>query len=152
MTDIKKIGTGFGIFITAIFVNLLGYVVLDALFPVVNATGDTNAIGNTWEGTFWFVLIIIWILGIFVLPAIFYYQGITEEDETPKIAKGALGILTFLIGMIASVKLWFIATAISNILQNYTTILVIIFWIGLLFNWAACVLVAPYYMVADARQ
>lgn len=152
MTDIKKIATGFGIFIIAIFVSLLGYVVLDALFPIVNAAGDSNAIGDGWEGTFWFVLIIIWIVGIFVLPGTFYYQGITEQDDIPKVIKGAMGILVFTIGMIASVKLWFMATAISDILSNYTAILVILFWIGLLFNWATCILVAPYYMVADARQ
>lgn len=152
MADILKIGKGFATFIGGIFLSLLGYVILNAIFPIVNATGDANAIGNGWEGMFWFILIIIWIAGIFVLPAIFYYQGITEEDDIPPPAKGAIGILIFIFGMIATVKLWFMATAISEILSNYTTILVIVFWIGLLFNWATCVLIAPYYLVADARK
>lgn len=152
MTNIAEIGKGFGIFVIAVFISLLGYVVLNAIFPVVNDATDTNAIGDGWEGTFWFVLIIIWIAGIFVLPGAQYYKGITEEDDIPKVVKGALGVLMFLIGMIITIKLWFMATAIADILSSHTQILTIVYWMGLLFNWATCILITPYYMIADARR
>lgn len=152
MTNMKKVFSGFGIFLIAIFATSIGYQMMSAVFDITNEATDTNRIGDTIEGIFWFVLIIAWIMGVFVIPAILYHQGLTEQtqDEIPKIGKAILAILIFIFSIILTTKAWYMTTTITSIMD--TDIQIIIFWLGLLFNWLAITIITPYYLITDARQ
>lgn len=154
MTDLKKVFSGFGIFLLAVFATSIGYQMLSATYDVVNSPTDPNnaAIGDTLEGIFWFVLIAAWIVGVFIIPAIMYHEGLTQPSPTeiPKIAKGALGILIFIFGILITTQAWYMTTTITNIMD--TPLQKIIFWLGLLFNWTALIIITPYYLIADARS
>lgn len=42
----------------------------------------------------------------------------------------------------------------TSVIQSFmeSTLQIILFWLALIMNWATVVLIAPYYMIADARN
>lgn len=150
MTNLLKIGKGFALFLICILATSLFYTMFTVIFESVNDPTDTAAVGDTIEGIFWFIIIIVWILGTLVLPAALYYEGITEKDELNPVVKGSIGVLLFIFGMLLTIKAYYLTTVIQSFMDS--TIQIILFWLALIMNWATIVLIAPYYMIADARN
>lgn len=140
MVDFKQVIKGLLIFVLGYFLTITSYYIVP---PILNSIPYTDQLGLTW-----FVMIVTWVLGLIIIPAITITKGIQTQEATTTGFQGmALAALFFLFMLILTYVGWFWIEALSGVLEvsdpTATMIMQGVFYIGLFINWILGVVIAP---------
>jgi hypothetical protein len=152
MVNITKIVQGVGLFlgfyIAAIILNLISPLILNTLTVMTaNYFDSTGLMQMAWT-----TIIMIWTIGITIIPSAFIIQGIqeTEEGETNAILNVAFAIGIVIFSLIFTLKGWFMFEALAAATTN--VLITGLFWIGLALIWIEITIITPIFIVMDALK
>lgn len=128
------------------------------MFPPLIDVGEgiftTFSITDTSiQGIAWLLIIILYIFLALIIPINLIYEGITSpnpKDVSP-FMMSILSISMFVIGILLTIKGWYIIEAFTGYLDG-DVLLLSIFWTGLIASWILNVIIAPITTLIQTQQ
>lgn len=154
MANVREIVRGqFFFFIAFMYILIMSYMA-EPLIDVGEGLFSTFGIVNTdIQAISWLIIIVFYIFLGIIIPGNMIYQGISEPKD-PKISPfmySIMGISMFFIGLLLTIKGWYIIQAIADTLTG-NDLLIAIYWTGLIISWILCNIIAPVIIVLQAQQ
>lgn len=143
MTNLITVTKGASSFFVGYLISIISYYVAPTMLELYTNT--------THEGIMWFGLILVWIIGMIVVPAGWIVQGLREDKEEERSLFGvASGVVYFVIAILLTVLGWFMISALNSMITE--NLFKAIFWVGLLTTWALTVIVAPATKIINSSK
>ena len=142
MVDYKAVVKGeiaflIGVFIIMIFGRVMPPLI-EVLSPIFSAADDIA----------WFLVVVVYILIGFIIPAGFFYKGITTKEENPnKFISVFMGIFFFMFNIILVSQAWYM---VDTLVQNLSGFGLAVFWIGFVGTFVMATIVTPIYGIISA--
>jgi hypothetical protein len=130
-------------FFGAYMVSLTLYFLMPPLVAALTSSAEMQGLADL-------ALIMIWILGLIVVPSAMVVQGLRDTDDTNGSILGiASGVLFFVFGVLLTVFGWFMMVGLGSVVEG---MLAGIFWVGLVLVWVLTVVVTPIMQIMDSSK
>lgn len=148
MVDYKQIVKGQLFF----FAGILYMLVISYIAPTLIEIGQSLFDNDDVTGISWLIIIFAYVIITIGLPAHFTWKGLTDNKEgTSPVLQSIGAIAMFILGILLTIKGWYIVTTIASALSN-DLLALIIFWTGLLISWLLNIIVTPIVVLVRAQQ
>lgn len=142
------------IYASIIFALGYGYAAITQhLYPVIL---EAITLSNTLEGIIWFGIILTWTIGFLIAPLGMWYYALTERQEIKNpVLTISIGIGWFIFAFAFTYLAYFWITPLTGTFNtDYTTqntLLLALFWIGLITTWLANTIILPTKIILEAK-
>lgn len=128
----------------AFFIGFIIVYIMQFLLPILEDL-MTDFGFTTLNGVYWFFGILIYVLGLIVIPVVLMIKALGEEDDIDRSVIVIMGILMFILNLYLTYRGYFVVQAMAGMMEG--TFVLAVFWIGALMSWVLSTIVAPFYMV-----
>ena len=142
MTDYTETAKGTGVFIVGMILSIL----LTYMIP-----GITTALNNETVNTYAQLgMILIWIVGVIILPNYFFYRAITTQNDTDQFMNIIISIFMLLFTFLFLYKGNFVITAMANFIEG--GFLLSLYWIGIILVIGVGYIITPIATIIQASN
>lgn len=147
-----------------LYMLVLTYVII----PIIDVGNSILTTTNEVEAIAWLLALVFYLFVVIILPSNWLYLGITEQGTYQDNKGGILpdnkfmltiiALMLFLIGMLMTVKGWYMITAMHNSIldagfgDTTTVVISAFYWVGLILSWLLTVVIAPVAIITTAYQ
>lgn len=154
MADVRRIIKGQAFFFIGFFYILIVSYMMPPIIEVGEWMFSTFGVSDTTtQGIAWLFVIVFYLFMALIIPGNMIYEGISAPNpkEVSPFMLSILAIAMFIIGLIFTVKAWYIVTALADAL-NGDVLLLALYWSGLLLSWILTMIIAPVTIILQAQQ